>query len=260
MDNLTPKSPKVSKDLVSFALVVIVGAAFYEVLKSPAKPAPPPPAPTGLILRPTFSTTTAGEVSAGTAFVARVPGFAQPVLLSALHLLGPAGGLPRDVPSVQVPEVVEGVFLHDAFSGAEVGRVTSAVVIPSASIADGSRGAGDVLAFWAADLPASSRVLASQDPRVGESVWLAAQLADGQGGALHRAVVEEAAEGWLVYRFDDPNLSLSATSGAPILNSRNQVVAINIGGGTHLDALYGTGNSVGNFIEPLARAMRAATR
>ena len=35
----------------------------------------------------------------------------------------------------------------------------------------------------------------------------------------------------MLYNFDNPNIELVATSGAPIVNARQEVVAINAGGG-----------------------------
>ena len=56
-----------------------------------------PPAPNGFIFRPTFDTDE-GEIRAGTAFPLRLPEHARPVIVTAMHLFGPGGGMSRDVP------------------------------------------------------------------------------------------------------------------------------------------------------------------
>src|SRR5687768_1050950 len=71
-----------------------------------------PSVPDGFVLRPTFDTTL-GNFSAGTAFSVKLPGHSRPIVLTALHLLGPGGGLPRDVPAPEVLQAVKRLTLKD---------------------------------------------------------------------------------------------------------------------------------------------------
>src|SRR5687768_7910705 len=65
----------------------------------------PPSVMNGFIFRPRFKTTY-GSVEAGTGFVISIPGRKQPLFLSALHLLGPAGGLDNNVSAGDVERAV----------------------------------------------------------------------------------------------------------------------------------------------------------
>src|SRR5262245_61478261 len=55
--------------------------------------------------------------AAGTAFVVKLEGFPRPVILSALHLIGPAGGYPEDVPADKLAQVIDKVTVVDQFTG-----------------------------------------------------------------------------------------------------------------------------------------------
>ena len=56
----------------------------------------PPAVPDGFVFRPTFRTTQ-GEARAGTAFLIRIPECPALLLISAAHVLGPAGGLSESI-------------------------------------------------------------------------------------------------------------------------------------------------------------------
>jgi hypothetical protein len=211
------------------------------------------------VFRPVFRTSD-GVVEAGTAFAVAWRG--RHVLLSALHLLGPAGGLSRDVPAAAVPKVVAQVELDPCFEGTEQPKQTfpaQAINIPSAQpLGNISSGAGDVIAFW---MPVSSAFpalpLADKTPPTGARVWLAASVESGapEGAHLHPAqVIEVDQAGDLLYAFDESGLELRATSGAPLLDAQGRVVAIHLGGGSPQGKLLGVGNPISRFRKYLEQA------
>ncbi|MBF5043372.1 trypsin-like peptidase domain-containing protein [Aggregicoccus sp. 17bor-14] len=105
----------------------------------------------------------------------------------------------------------------------------------------------DLAAFIAPE-SAASRVLplATQNPKVGDDVWLVAEVRGGRsvGTHLHRARVVESKRTTLAYTFEDPTLELRATSGAPVVNAKGEVVGVNLGGGHQGDSLYGVAHPV----------------
>lgn len=221
-------------------------------------------APDWYVFRPTFSTTE-GEVRAGTAFFIRLPDHSRPLLLTALHLLGPAGGMPKDVPPTEVPKVVKRLRLTDCFQASrELQLASEPLVIAAAAPARKPGKAGDVLAFWG---PSEKRTreleLATKTPGQGERVWLVASLRSGAPPEqwMHPAVlVGINKEGEAIYRFDNLKMELRATSGAPVLNKAGQVVAIHLGGGAEDGKLYGFGNPVERFRPHLETAAKQSSK
>ena len=220
----------------------------------------PPSVPACFVPRPTFDTTL-GRISAGTAFAVTIPGQSRPLILTAIHLLGPMGGLPRDVPAKEVPRVMKGLTLKDCFDASiSIGNAGNPIMIPDAAPFDKPSKAGDILAFWGPeDASLQPSRLAAATPAKGERVWLAASLREGAPPTqrLHPAtIIEIDQNGDLVYRFDNPKVSIRATSGAPVLNAASEVVAINWGGGSDEKGMLGCGNPVERFAPQLEAAVK----
>jgi hypothetical protein len=124
--------------------------------------------------------------------------------------------------------------------------------IPSPSIA------GDIIA---ARLDSSEGLrpmkLAKANPKDGTDVWLAAPVAGGapRTQRLHSALVTGINKGNnLMFEFDSNDLSLIGTSGGAILNSRGEVVGIQVGTVSLGKQLYGTANPVDRFRPALIEA------
>src|SRR5438046_8012020 len=128
------------------ALTYVTGCERKQVTEnSPASQPPdqsPPPVLDGSLLRPTFDTIL-GTFSAGTAFHISLPNQTRPILLTAIHLLGPDGGCPRKVLPAELPQVVKDVRLRDCFNESmEIGKPVAAIVIPDAVAPDDPQHAG----------------------------------------------------------------------------------------------------------------------
>jgi hypothetical protein len=209
-----------------------------------------PRVPDRFVFRPTM-TTRFGPVAAGRAFLVSIPHQRMPIALTAIHLLGPAGGLDRDVPAAEVPEAIQSVLLEECFDPSiqlDIGG--HALLIASAAPLGESSQAGDVAAFWVAGSPdVTALPLASDDPKQGEPVWLACPVIAGAPPQrrLHAAHIYAAEDRKLYYRYENSQIELRATSGAPVLNSNGEVVAINLGGGELEGELIGVGNPVSRF-------------
>lgn len=90
-------------------------------------------------------------------------------------------------------------------------------------------------------------------------MWLIASVMHGapKSQLLHAATVEEDQKGeFLRYIFDNPKMNLSRTSGAPILNSDGEVVAINVAADTTRGKLVGLGTPVTRFRPYLEAAVK----
>jgi hypothetical protein len=222
----------------------------------PVADSKPPVVPPGSLFRPDFFTT-AGPVQAGTAFAARLRGSEYPLILSSLHLLGPAGGLPDDLPAEQVPQLWQGLDLSDCVSGESIKRLAGeGLLIAEAKPFPESSPRGDVIAYQPSSvLNFRPFPLADSMPRAGETVWLVSEVIGSQS-LTHRATVRGIERGWLAYEFAEGTLELRATSGAPVLNTAGQVVAINAGGRQGNGVTIGMGSPVDRFYDQLQRAAK----
>jgi len=218
-----------------------------------------PTIPAGFVLEPTFRM---GEdkIRGGHAFAARLGPALPTVVVTALHLVGRAGGLDHDVPSDELPDRLDVVLLRDGFAPDRVIATAETVLaLPRAAVVGNDSPVGDVAAF----VPASARDLsprpfARTTPRRGDIVWLAASLPGADPGRMaHPARVRKLQDGLLVYTFLDADLDLAGANGAPVVDERGDVVAI------HLlterkteDRLQGMGNPVTAFVTALRAAVR----
>ena len=252
--------------LRSAALAALCLLAGVAAAAPAASAASAEPAGTDAIFRPVF-TTPQGALEAGTVFVAKLDRCKEPVLVTAMHLFGPGGGLQEAMEPDDIRHGVSRAELTGFGRGAkhmlfEVGSLT-----PDEAHAccqgQPMHGVGDVAAFTAPERLASVALQLSAAPAVtGQHVTLLAEvLAPANAGLRHDAVVLGLHDGFLMYKFDDPTLNLRATSGAPVVDDAGRVVAINLSGGHSLRsdpaAVVGGGNPVaawGDAVGALCRS------
>ena len=205
-----------------------------------------------VVFRPTFATDH-GEVAAGTAFAIQLPGYDEAIMLTALHLFGPAGGLEKDIPSERLGGAVRSISLEGCFNPERKAAFKARTLMIEDSKPHPERSpAGDIAAFWIpSETPIHALKLAPTPPAVGERVFLAAQVLIGasEEQRIHPATVFDVDHSKMgfVYEFDNPDIHIVATSGAPVLNQKGEVVAINLGGGKHENRSFGFGNPVTAF-------------
>ena len=216
-----------------------------------ARPATAASADANAILRPVF-TVDGQALEAGTAFVVRLGGGAV-LLVTAHHLFGPDGGWDRDLTWEELPKLVTAVRATGA-GGAVVVTGQRPLAMEGTATFHGNPAGGDVAAFKIAD-PGHATVLAlaPNAPKAGDRIFLLAQVGSDQL-LRHAATVAQVGPQHVMYRFDD-RVELRATSGAPLVDAQNRVVAINLAGGGN--PVIGVGNPVHAFGPKLERAVGA---
>lgn len=247
------------------ALCAVAGTA----AAAPASAATVAPTATDAVFKPMF-TTPQGALNAGTAFVARFDRCDEPVLLTAIHLFGPGGGLAQAMTADDVKHGVPQAELTGFGRNAKhmLFEVDSLTPENAQACCTSERmvGVGDVAAFTApARLKPIALTMAPNDAAAGDQVTLLAPLAGAADAELrHDAVVVGMHDGFLMYKFDDPNIPLRATSGAPVVDAAGRVVAINLTGG-HLSkddpaAMIGGGNPVSAWRGAVEAACQASAQ
>ena len=217
-------------------------AAATEAVPASSEPTLAP----GFVGRPDFDTRD-GEVSAGTCFLVEYPGQAAPLLLTAHHLFGAAGGLKQEVPHDQMPTFARRAAFDDLLKGGRTSSSVEGLRIPDSL---------DVAAFRTAFKgKVAPRALAAANPKKGEVIWLVARLGgQPEKKILHRGVVAEVWADLMKCTYDDADLLTRGASGAPYVNARGEVV------GLHTGSFKNPGKAEGSLVpvESLRRALTPA--
>ena len=194
-------------------------------------------------------------LAAGTAFVVQTP--EGTFLLTAQHLFGPAGDLPRDLTPAETKQFVSSVSATSLTHSTVKLTSSDMLLIPSAKKFSQEDAGHDVAAFRLAKYQGASLPLAAALPGAGESVYLLAVPRGEQKLRLVPAKVIQAGENGLEYAFDEGKVNLGATSGAPVLNEKGEVVGINLGGGTLGDKTVGIADPVTSFAGLVSAAAKS---
>ena len=158
-------------------------------------------------------------MSAGTAFAAKLTGKSQTLIITALNLFGPAGGLNTEINADRLATAWKKLIVEDCKSQNYFGEIEmQPVSLTDAQPHPKKSGLGDIAACTVIDATAIEALPLSQRiPATGERVWLVSKL-PGVRELLHPATVERLADGWLRYTFTDRNISLKSTNGSPIVD------------------------------------------
>lgn len=208
------------------------------------------------VLKPTFITGYE-SFTAGTAFVCDLPDGKGRFLLTAHHLLGPAGGFETELPWNKLNEVIK-LTVALSMDDPTVHIVSrKALQIPGARALDRSGWADDLAAFHIdSDKRSPALQLAKTMPKPGERLWLYARQRGSDKLALFPCTAATSNGRELHYTFSDRAIKLAGTSGAPVLNAEGLIVAINIGGGEENGRLIGYGNPAPSVVAHLERATK----
>ncbi len=211
---------------------------------------------TGTLFHPRFGTSE-GEVNVGTAFAAKLTGKSQTLILSALNLFGPAGGLKADIEPDKLTTawkklVVEDCKTQNYFGEIQMQPINLSGARPHPHTSD----LGDIAACTVNDATAIKALPLSQRiPSNGERVWLVSKL-PGSKELIHPATVEQLDDGWLRYSFVNRDIDTKSTDGAPIIDHKGSVVAVNAHITQKSGKTIGYGTPVVNFYPTLANLVR----
>ena len=211
------------------------------------------------VCTPTFQMVD-GEFSAGTAFVTRLDAKGSApsptVLMTAHHLFGPAGGLRATISWKDLPDVVVSVRCAGLDPSEPPIKAAHPLRVEEARPYSDEGAPRDVAVFpvmgHADYLVLSERAVGRRQP-----VWLIARVVSGEPSTtlLHAARVTTSDSQGLEFDYENPNLDLTATSGAPIVDARGEVVGINIGGKKGNGRLLGVAQSASILREAVRRAL-----
>ena len=223
--------------------------------------AEPPKVVVDTLCRPTFELMDR-PLSAGTAFLMETGVPKKPVVLvTAHHLLGPMGGLPAEVAWSDVPKAVKRATCGSVRNPTQV-WVGLPLAIPGAAsfnnqTADGLRDIA--LLSVQGNTTVKPLKLAAAPPKVGDPVWLVAQLVSGapKDKLLFKARVVRVQDLALNYLVEDPErtFDLRATSGAPVVDERGEVIAVNLAGSRVADGFNLAGIS-GNVVRKALESVK----
>jgi hypothetical protein len=228
--------------------------------KSEAAPSSPP-LRSGDVARSIFRAQyeiESGNVQAGTIFLARLEREGPVLAITAHHIFGTLGGLRQEVAPDDLVRTWEKGSLKDIASGKVISPLPKPLLIGDAKRFTTDVLSTDVAAFPIAD--AGSMVAlpaAASRPKVGDTVWLIASIVgqEKSGELQHPARVVMSDDDALVFEYQDPKLELRATSGAPVLSSKGEIVGINLSGGKKEAKLMGMAGAIPNVKKRIASAL-----
>ena len=170
------------------------------------------------------------ECQAGKAFA--VAWFAgRKLLVSPLHLLGPAGGLSAYIEPAEIPTKLRELEVLDPSSGRKLLSVSKSLLKTGIPV---EKGRGDVsedlMAFEIeGNCPLHVFALSNKLPSVGLHVKVISRERESNSGVREfRGVVSQSSNTGLVVRMDD-FFETGASSGAPVVDDRDNLVGMMVG-------------------------------
>ncbi len=179
------------------------------------------------LFEPTFTYVNGSSTSAGKAWCAKLDN-GKVLAVTALHLLGPDGGLPQQIPASKAASMVKRV---DFCNIDGVKQFSSTKVLTKSGFVgtSGPDYSGDVIVFEAhKDLASRAFSLAEKLPKLNDPVWVYTS-SSGAPPQAYPAVVTGASNMMLHVQLYKP-IALKATSGSPVLDKQGKVVGILIAG------------------------------
>ncbi len=175
------------------------------------------------LFEPTFTYVNGSTTSAGKAWCAKLAN-GRVVAVTALHLLGPDGGLPQQIPAPKASSMVKRVDFC-TIGGAKQFSSTKVLTRTGSVDTSGLDHSGDVLFFEVnQDLASCAFGLAGKLPKLKDPVWVYTSTAGGQPQS-YPAVVTGASNQMLIVQLYKP-IALRACSGSPVLDKQGKVVGL----------------------------------
>jgi hypothetical protein len=169
---------------------------------------------------------------AGTAVCVRTAPGAKPLMLTALHLFGPAGGLKRDIAPGELDKQVRAAAATDLAGKQLLVKAQGTATHSGYPMTAQGDVSGDVVAFRMA--PASKAAVLPLAPNAtleDSWLWLVGDVAGSKTPCQRlfpaRVEVRGSTSTTVEFREDFP---LTAFSGAPLVNARGEVAGLLIGG------------------------------
>jgi hypothetical protein len=190
------------------------------------------------ITLPTFIFDQRHAATAGVAWPVMEAG--KQYLVTAHHILGPAGGLKTQLAPRDVAREVKAIASLCLGDGKTVFLATPALYVPKARIYDENGGDADVAVARLPDARGvKPLVLAAAAPKKNDPAWLFVRLVDRDRPTLYPVTVIEVTPGFVQYKVEDKSLNLRAATGAPVLNAAGEVISMHLGFGKQTTALIG---------------------
>ncbi len=233
----------------------------YESWLSVSHPvASTPRTPDHFVVRPIFSSSMESVIGSY-AFVIKVEGKSEPLLLTALHVMDELikqNGIDcaeqnKNYTGRELPAIITHVDIYDIFASnwmmEPLGTAGPMLVLPDARTGgEEPYSDRDIAAFLIQDAAHLNPVpLANRPPVKGEPVWQATRSLKKPDRQLFKAVVVEITDRSLVFKYEAVGEKLKYISGSPVLNKNGEIIGITVGGGKFKGAVLGHANHVGNI-------------
>lgn len=188
---------------------------------------------------PTFRIKSEADITAGKIFCAELKN-GKKVLVSALHLIGPAGGNAKQFTAAECAREIRGVRIKDGFNGESIGT-GGEQLLKGGDIKETNSNdyRGDLLAF---SVGAGNRLvpvkLSGKLPRLNSRAFIISCREDGKQ-ALFEGSITESTNKYIALKLRQKTY-LPKTSGAPVVDSAGMLVGM----------VYGTNDSTTYFLNP----------
>jgi hypothetical protein len=180
------------------------------------------------LLEPSFTLTSGRTVSAGRAWCTKLSN-GRIVIVTALHLLGPDGGLSGQIQGSDVARAVQEVELTTCYTRrhgisnkvlSKTGEVLEMQSLGSLNFSDDY-----IILDGPKKIHGFPILVAHKPPEINERVWLYTKVVRDDQPRMYPAVVLAQSDDFLEAQLFQP-LPLTGTSGSPILNKQGKVVGM----------------------------------
>jgi|AGTN01.2.fsa_nt_gi hypothetical protein len=188
---------------------------------------------------PTFRLKSEADVSAGKIFCAELKNRKR-VLVSALHLLGPAGGALKQFTAADCAEQIRGVTITSGSSTASIGSGGKQLLTTgNTSAVDSMDLRGDLVAFaLGAKCQLTPIKLRGDLPDLNSQAFIISYLEDGRQALFEGTIVESTSK-FIAVKLKKTT-QIKSASGSPVVDSAGSLVGM----------IYGTNDRTTYYLNP----------